>query len=269
MTLFGEEQFVSTYSPVGYDDAAEQIADWRRVRRYVGRNPDKGRVAVGNALDLPPERVRGWLNGGKPDAVHGLQIAQDCGWLNLDPDGPKGRRMALCVVGIFACGTVDSRWVPAWSASSTTTEQQLWSSLSALGLQPQHRHADSTDRPTEVTVGNDGAVFGRCLVAAGAPQGNMNAENSPPLPDWLFEAGRYTREQCAELILLERGTMYDDKDTVSIQTGRRSEAYRTSLKRLFESLTDESVTAGTNVTISAAAARDLGVGRGQELRESA
>jgi len=43
-------------------------------------------VRVGNALDLPNERIRGWLEDMIPDPVRAINTAIDHGWLDPDPD---------------------------------------------------------------------------------------------------------------------------------------------------------------------------------------
>jgi len=53
----------------------EKVEDYQRVQKYAAEHQDAGRTAVGNALELPPGRVRGWLDGAKPDPVRGIETA--------------------------------------------------------------------------------------------------------------------------------------------------------------------------------------------------
>lgn len=269
-SIVSQEALLRTYNPKGYADPTEQLHDYQRVQRYIGQNPNAGRNKIGNALELPPERVRGWMNDTKPDSVRGVETARDYGWLDLEPDTRRGRAFAELFIGIYACGGISARTkVPGWTTASSESDQRLWTALDRLGGDPTHRHAEASGRPPELTLSNSASVFGRCLIAAGAPVSDKNADSVGPLPSWLLNAGTETRRRAAELYLLERSTTYPDKATVTFQMNNRTHAYKTSLARLFRSLTDEKITVGQNVTVSAAAARDLGFGRDDSLRERA
>ncbi|MFB6125742.1 MAG: hypothetical protein ABEJ79_00360 [Halolamina sp.] len=265
MQIFSSDDLARTYEPRGYADPAEQVHDYNRVQRYAGKHPDAGRVAVGDALDLPPSRVRGWLDDSVPDAVRGVRTAREHGWVNLDPDRRNGRAFALAVVGLYACGAVSTTWHPAWTPETPEADARLWDALTTLNAAPARRHVED-QRPTELIVRTDAAVFGRCLVAAGAPRGDKNAATVDPLPEWLLGAGERTRREAVELYLLERGTFVDYRDTIQIQTRQRSAAFCESLGRLLRSVTDAEVSVGETVVVSAAAARELGFGRGDDLR---
>ncbi|WP_144905743.1 hypothetical protein [Halobellus captivus] len=255
--MIDEIALARTYNPRSYADPADQLDDYRRVKRYVNRHPNAGRTAVGTALDLPPSRVRGWMDGGKPDAVNGVECARKHGWLDIAMADPHTAAFAECVIGVFACGSIDRRWTVAYAPAADRSRYRLWNRLSALGVEPTRRHRSAPTRPTELLPGVDGSVFARCLGAAGAPRGTKNAATTPPLPSWLLETDLESRRRCVELYLLERGTIYEDKETVVLRSRNRSEAYRQSLAHLCRSVTDEEVSVGANVVLSAAAAREL------------
>jgi hypothetical protein len=265
--MFSDEELARTYDPVGYTDAVEQVTDYNNVQRYVGQHPDAGRVRVGNAFDLPPERVRGWMNDKRPDTVRGIGTARQHGWLDLDPDTNQGRRFAELAVGVIASGSIQQgNWQVAWAPETAEADHRLWRALDEHGVSPRRRHADDRDRPTELLPGVDGSVLARCLHTAGAPVGDTNERSLTALPDWLLDADEQTRQRCAVLVLLERAMTQQSKDTVQFRGQNRSLAYRRSLARLFRSLVDGEVSVGENVVLSADAVRELDFGRCGKLR---
>ncbi|MFB6127694.1 MAG: hypothetical protein ABEJ79_10440 [Halolamina sp.] len=268
MVIFSAGDLAQTYDPPTYADPTEQLQNYDRVQEYASRHPNAGRTKVGNALDLPASRVRGWMNGVMPDAVRAVDAARDQGWVDCSPNTERGRAMATCVAAVFACGSVSSDWYrPSWAPSTRGAYHRLSGALELLHCDVGRRHADSSDRPTELVLRGHETVFGRCLACAGAPTGDKEAATVEPLPEWLLDASLQTRLTAAELYLLERATTYEDKATVMVQTGNRSDEFRASLGRLFRGLTDEEVSVGTNIVLSAAAARDLGTGPDQRLRQ--
>jgi len=86
-----------TYSDREYPDPWEKVLDYRRVQAYAAEHPKHGRTRVGNALDLPPSRVRGWLNDGMPDPVRGIQTAIDHGWLDPSRAARPPPRSSSCL----------------------------------------------------------------------------------------------------------------------------------------------------------------------------
>ncbi|WP_049986068.1 hypothetical protein [Halobellus rufus] len=255
--MIDEIALARTYDPRSYDDPAVQLRDYESVREYRHRHPEAGRTAVGNALGLPPSRVRGWLSGGQPDAVRGVETARQRGWLDGSRSDRTTAAFAELVVGVFACGSIDRRWTVAYAPTSPHVERRLWEYLTALGVEPTRRHDDSPERPTELLPSVDGSVFARCLFVAGAPRGGKNAATTPSHPAWLLDVDRETRRRAVELYVLERGTVHESNGTVVLRSRNRSSAYRESLAALCRSVTDHEVTVGANVVLSAAAARDL------------
>lgn len=245
-----------TYDTPGYADPAEVLDDYQRVLEYTAEHPAHGRVRVGNALDLPPGRVRGWMNDRIPDAVRGVQFAEKRGWIDTQPDEEIGQALCILLMGIFACGSITDHYEPLWAVSKPESDSLLWQSLRRLGLETRRNHVED-ERPTELVPSEGATILGRALLALGAPMGDKTAESVPPLPDFILEAGEKTRRQCAEVLLHERGTAFEDKDTLQIQSRNRSREYKDSIAKLFRSLTDANISVGTNVVVSAEAARDL------------
>jgi len=146
-----------------------KVEDYQRVQAYAAEHPNSGRTAVGNALELPPARVRGWLNGGKPDPVRGIETASANGW--LDPDCDMAGALVELLAHILAGGSVNETFVPAISAGRRIDYATIEDAFAAVGVDTQRRHTDSEGRATELYPTADASALGRCLVAMGAPHG--------------------------------------------------------------------------------------------------
>lgn len=78
---------------------------------FKATHPDAGRTYVGRALDLPPERVRGWINDGISDPVRGLNTAINNHWIT--PDHNRFRALNTLVAWIYSGGSIAPRtYVP-------------------------------------------------------------------------------------------------------------------------------------------------------------
>ncbi|QLG61098.1 hypothetical protein [Halorarum salinum] len=184
----------------------------------------------------------------------------------MDESDPRQPALATLLAGIFACGGIATNWVPAWLPETERGHALIADALADMTDGYVTRHEDDPDRPTEFLPAEGATVFGRVLVAYGAPQGDKNDDSVGHLPQWLLEAPKESRLRAVELFLLERGTFFESKDTVTIQARNRRQSYRSDLATLVGSVTNEPVTAGRNVVVSAEAVRDLGFGRRDTVR---
>lgn len=248
--------FASTYNPPNASGGMALWRDYYGVLGFYQAHPNASTPDAMRAFDLSKARVSGWRGDTTPDVVTGYETALEHGWFTGDADTATGRALAQLTIAIFACGSISDTYTPRWATDSSLADGEIWDALSRIGLQPRREHLEG-NRAQEISAAEGSSALGRTLVAIGAPQGGKTAETVPPLPDAILEAGEKTRRACAELYLAERATVYDDKDTLQIQTRNRSEAFRESVATLLRSLTDEPITVGTNVTVSADAARDL------------
>lgn len=263
-----ETKLVSTYDPLNAPDPVEVVTDFQRVREYVSKHPNHGRRRASNNLGLNEHRIRGWMEeASKPDVVRGLEEAQQRRWLTIDDDDPQQPALAILVSGAFSCGGIAENWVPAWTPSTDDGTALVTDALDELTGGHTVRHEDEENRPVEILPKESASVFGRVLVAYGAPQGDKNERSVSGLPDWLLDAPIATRRPAVELFILERGTFFESKDTVQIQCQHRSSLYRTDLARLIQSVADATVTANQNVVISAEAVRNLGFERDRSAVE--
>lgn len=254
--LVDAKALARTYQPRSYPDPAEQLDDYQRVREYVSKHPDHGRNRVGSALDLPPGRVRSWLDGAKPDAVRAVETARDHAWLDAAPNSSVGDALAVIAAATYACGSIDGHgFIPAWNPETAVVESLVIHVLDVLGVGHTTRHADDPERPTEIVAARDAPVLGRALRALGVPQEFTYVSS---LPDWLYDCSTGTRRTCGLVWVCERATSHQGKGTLVIQGQSRGEFYRRTVAALLREIADGPVNATEqNVVISAEAARTL------------
>lgn len=246
-----------TYSDRVYADPWEKVLDYRRVQQYAAKHPDAGRTRVGNVLELPPSRVRGWLNGGQPDPVRGISTALEHGWLDLKPDSEMTAALLRLAAHILSGGSIDTRYVPTLTPGGPYTVTDLEAVFHAVGVETFTRNADVSGRATEVVASDGGTVLGRCLVTMGVPHGSKR--DIATLPPALAVVPDAVRREFVIIMLHHRGVRYEQKATISINE-QRAPAYRDSLAALIRGVTGEHATAGERgVVVSAAAVRELGL----------
>ena len=244
-----------TYSDRVYPDPWEKVEDYQRVQEYVAEHPNAGRTAVGKALDLPSERVRGWINGGKPDPVRGINTANGYGW--IEPDNNIAGALIELLAHILAGGSIDRGFVPAISTGRRVDRTMLVNVFEAVGVGANIRHADSDGRATEVYPTTDASVLGRCLVAMGAPQGVKT--NLDAVPSTVWDSPESLRRRFVECYVAHRGLHFETKATTRIQE-ERPVSYIADLHKLIsESVSNHVSYSERGITISADAARELGL----------
>ncbi|KOX96964.1 MULTISPECIES: hypothetical protein [Halorubrum] len=249
-----------TYSDRVYPDPWEKVLDYRRVQEYAAEHPNAGRVRTGRALDLPAGRVRGWLKDVVPDPVRGINVAIDRGWLDPPPDSEMAAALLELLAHVLAGGSISVRnYVPAVTPGERISAEEIRDAFERVGVETRTRNADTPERATEIVPTRDGTVLGRCLVAMGAPTGVKTSLDH--LPAVVWEVPQSVRRSFARIYVRHRGLNYADKSTTRVQVERPS-SFITELRELLDDVLDERVTTGdtgTGITISAAAARELGV----------
>lgn len=245
-----------TYSDRVYPDPWEKVLDYRRVLNYAAEHPNAGRIQVGNALELPNERVRGWLKDSIPDPVRAINIASDYGW--LDPSSEIAAALVELLAHILAGGSIpEQSFTPAVTPGRRVDVDEIRSAFERVGVETTTRHDDANGRATEIVPTCNASVLGRCLVAMGAPRGEK--VDLDRLPSVVGEVPESVREEFVRIYVRHRAADEERKATLSIQE-QRPETYLKDLGRLIADATDETVTVGDlNVTISADAARKLGL----------
>lgn len=246
-----------TYSDRVYADPWEKVLDYRRVQQYAAKHPEAGRTRVGNALELPPSRVRGWLNDGQPDQIRGIITALEHGWLDLEPDSEMAAALIRLAAHILAGGSIDARYVPTLTPGGPYTLADLKAVFHSVGVETFTRNADVSQRATEVVASDGGTVLGRCLTTMGVPHGSKR--DIATLPPALAVVPETVRRDFVIIMLQHRGVRYDQKATISVNE-QRAPAYRDALSALIRGVTGEHATAGERgVIVSAAAVRELGL----------
>jgi len=250
------QSLARTYTDRVYPDPWQKILDYRRVQAYAAENPDEGRTRVGKALDLPPERVRGWLNGGKPDSLHGVHVATDHGWLDPAPEGETASALIDLLAHVLAGGSIlESTYSVRLAPGSRVTIDELRAAFDRVGIDSRISHERAAGRSTEVVAGHDGSVLGRCLVTMGAVAGSKTQLQH--IPEVVRDATPAQQGSFCQIYATHRAVELDGKATRRI-TEERPSSYMNELRNLFEEVTGENVTMGDDVlTITADAARKL------------
>lgn len=227
--LVTPEMFVETYD--GYADPWAVVNQYHEFQK-LHASTDLGRYAIANRLDAPESRIRGWLDGARPDCVHGLQRAEERGWVPLSPDSEVFPDINRAVARIIARGSLDSQYVPQFAADSPDELEALFDSLDL----DWHVYREETGhRGTEFRPGEDGAIFGRVLAALGVPVGDASVTG---LPDYLDVVSSHHLETFVAEIIAIRGTEWEWADVWMITHRDRPASYLRSLGRLFSRLAD-------------------------------
>ena len=232
------------------------MLDHRRVLEYAAEHPNAGRVRVGNALELPPSRIRSWLDGSAPDPVHAVNTASDYGWLDPDPSGETAAALVELLAHVLAGGSISEKWFyPAITPGRRVEAAELRQAFERIGVETTTRNADVDGRATEVISSDGASVLGRCLVTMGAPRGEKTKLDR--LPPAVWEVPPNVRESFARIYCRHRAVEQSGKATLHLHP-KRPQTYFKDLHALLQELTNRQITLGDgSLTISADAAREL------------
>lgn len=239
------QALANTYSTHGGTTGWERCQQYQASLEYSGEHPNAGRVRVANNMldgdeQVPPSRVRPWLNGSMPDPMRGIQAAETHGWLDLSWGSATLQNLTVLLAWIYSGGSINDHWVPYLAVDGDETEQLAHRLLRALKETPETVRDDQQGRATEVRPTTDGPTLGRLLVVFGAPQGEKNAAADISLPPWLADAPRQLRIAFARTYVWNRGTPRDDKPSLPLQIQEeRPQAYLDELRDFFAGLTGD------------------------------
>ncbi|ELY42558.1 hypothetical protein [Natronorubrum sulfidifaciens] len=258
--VIDERDLARTYDGGAYSDPWAAVLDYQAVLRYASQHPDKGSYAISNALEFPRGRVRGWTDGGKPDAARGIEIARDYGWLDATMQDGTFLALNTLVANVFSGGSIAiETFTPSFALNHRDHRSHVIDALEGVGVEHEFYHEDDDSRSTEVRPTVAGSVLGRTLAVLGAPVGPKARLEDFTLPWYLDEAPFEVREMFVLAYLANRAIHQRTKETVQIQE-ERDKSYRDELAALIEDVAKEPVTSGERmVTISADAARSLGL----------
>jgi hypothetical protein len=255
------EAFARTYDTPSYEDPFEAVEDYQRYLELAGENPDMGSHALASRLDLPRSRVRPWTNGSRPDVVRGIQTAEAAGWLsNTSPTPERERAMVELAAWALSSGSLSLSRDEGARVSFVLDDnrEDAFAAVAAdAGLDYRLVHEEASERATEARPTEDGSVFARVLHAMGVPAGGKSTDGPTALPSFVRDLDADDREAFARVYVENRAAGFSDKDTVTLQEERPA-SYLEDLTVLLRTVTGESVTHGENqITVSAAAAREL------------
>lgn len=189
-----ERRLARSYSPASYDDGWHSVLDYRRVMDYRADHPNAGSTEIARECDLPRSRIRPWLNGSAPDAVRGIQTAEERGLLDIET-GSLQESAAAALVG-WCCrhGSLTTDWTPRFVVSGGLEADALHDLGDVLGI--RFRRAEVGSRVPEFEPREDARVIGRWLHALGVPP---SGDDTPPeVPDWLHGELRERFQQVLE-----------------------------------------------------------------------
>ncbi len=206
-----------------------------------------------------PRSRSGVARGLKPDPANAID-ARELGWLDATSLDPEFVALNTLVANVFSGGPIDTeRFQPMFSLNHRQHRSHVIDALEATGLEYEYYNEDTDDRATEVRPTIHGTVLGRTLAVLGAPIGPKADLDDLTLPWYLDDAPYETREMFALAYLANRAVHHREKDTLTVREVR-SKAYRDELAAFLEDVAKEPVTSGEqSITVSADAARSLGV----------
>ncbi|MCU4972922.1 hypothetical protein OB955_09220 [Halobacteria archaeon AArc-m2/3/4] len=261
VAVLDERDLARTYNTPAYDDPYAAVMDYQAVMRYASEHPNKGSGAISSALEIPRGRIRPWLeSGSKPDPARAIDVARELGWLDARYLDREFVGLNTLVANVFSGGSISTgRFEPSFALNYREHRSHVIDALEMVGLEYGFHNEESDDHATEVRPTEHSSVLGRTLAVLGAPVGPKADLEDLTLPWYLENAPYETREMFVLAYLANRGTHHRTKDTITVQEDR-PESYRRELAALVEDVAKEPVTVGEqNVTVSAAAARSLGI----------
>lgn len=203
------EAFVTTYSPPHGVDPVTLYEQYHRVRAFAADNPDLGSAAIANRLDIPRSRVRGWVDEQPPetpDCVRGLQIAEDRGWIDIDPNMDTFKGLNVLVASVFAGGSIAAdTFSPIFAVGDGMEIDRLVAACRQVGVDATVERLNEHRRAAEVRPTADAAILGRALHALGAPIGRK-AEIDLRLPSYLEHVDEPHRRAFARTYVHTRGS---------------------------------------------------------------
>jgi hypothetical protein len=262
MTLPTTQEIAATYNPPGYEDAWNSVEDYRRVLEYASHNPDKGSQAVSTAVDLPRGRIRPWLDGSRPDVVHGIQTAESHHWTADTATSKTTLGIVQLAAWLLSAGSlrVDDTARIRFTLTPDTRDQ--FDEVAAnVGVDydviRDDDSPDSNQRATEATITTDSSVLGRVLLAMDLPTGTKSTDGPRRLPSFVDDLDDDLKSAFVETYLRNRGTPSETSDVMTIQE-ERPDSYLRDLAEIFRDVSGESVTAtDIRVTLSADATRAI------------
>lgn len=222
---------------------------WGRVREYETAmqwhtaHPQQGSYAAGRALELPRGRLRGWFDGGKPDAVRAIDTAESHGWLDAAPGEPVFEGLSVLHAWILAGGSISSdTFVPSFAVGPSDPAELAREALTVVGISSRSVNGTSTKRAREIRPsGQGGSHLGRFLYGVlRAPTGGKTRIGAAPLR-FLESVPQMTLLRWCQTYITLRGTSMDPaQDGRTVRLGeKRSQEYREALAERLREIVGE------------------------------
>lgn len=226
-------ELARTYNPPGYADPYDCVQDYRRVQRYTAEHPRQGSQAVSSAVNLPRERIRGWVDSdARPDCVHAIETAEAHGWLIDDWTSPVADGLNTLAAWLLASGSLTTEtYQPHWIANDNA--DRLRESARAVDVTLTRQGRDD-GRPPEWVPREDGVVLGRLLHLWTGLRGDKSSDATrfPRYPEYVPKhVARHFAQVYVENRAIERSDTTDRR--LQIQE-HRNPAYREQLVALLQ-----------------------------------
>ena len=248
------EEFADQYRTTYYPSGMEAIEFYQQYQEYRSFNPDTDRSTAGNALDMPPGRIRAWDNGSKPDPVRGLEFAQERGW--FDPDLETMRGLSVLVAWVFSAGSINEKHRSVmFTVGDESEEQRLREAADTVGIELRISREGGEGRAREYSPSEGGTIMGRFLAALGAPIGSKAEVVGLRPPDWLDEVPQPVVRDWVLTYLLNRG-QWRETGVITLRE-ERSTQYLDALAGLFEKVIGEPVRRNDKNIVLSVPAREV------------
>ncbi len=259
-TYLTPQEFARTYSHPSYDDPWNAVLDYQRVQEYAAAHPEAGRTRVGNALDLPASRVRGWLKSIKPDCVHGIQTANRNDWLNVAVDSSVFRGLSGLVAWIFSGGSITTdTYAPLFVPATDAHHRHLTQLATDANIQLERSRPEPATKTQEYRPTRHASVLGRCLSLLGAPVGEKTPETPITIPEYLTAdtTPLGIKREWLSIYLGNRAQLTTDSSILRFRESRPN-AYLTAFAAFAESVVGEPVRiTENNVVFTVPATREI------------
>lgn len=261
---FRADALARTYD--GHADPVRVVNQYRQFREASAEHPDAGyhRLAtlVSEARDdeVPPRRVRGWLDGSKPDPYRAIETAEAHGWLRADSGDRVFEALVVLHAWVYAGGGISRQdYRPHFAVGEADPRDVLEGALATAGVEFRVQREDDDGRATELVPRDGGPVLGRYLHGVlGAPVGVKNEWSDVTLPGWLEDAPFDTATRWGRTYLSVRGTDTHPREAIGAQiTEQRAAAYHEQVAEFLQALVADrkAVTrSGRNIYLSPYAA---------------
>ena len=235
-----KQRIAQTYSgPSNWD----RVQEYEKAMRWHNAYPKRGSQAASTALELPRGRLRTWVSGGKPDAVHAIDTAESYGWIGSTPGDPIFEALSVLHAWVLAGGSISKEvYTPSLAIGASDPTDLAREAFRDVGIPPQSVNDASTNRAQELRPKGSGQThLGRFLHGVlGAPVGEKTTVGSEPL-QYLDSVPCTTLLRWCQTYVTLRGSSVDlTQEKHMMRLGeKRTRRYREALAKIFRSVVGE------------------------------